>query len=78
MTAKKTEYRVISSTHDQDLADGRVVEPGGTVSLTAEQVSDPHNQDLIRRGLLVEIPDDSGSKAKAKNGGGTTAKKEDS
>ena len=78
MTASKKEYRVISSTHDQDLADGRVVEPGGRVSLTADEARDPHNHDLIVRGLLVEISDESGSKAKAKSGGGTSAKKEDS
>lgn len=60
MAEDKKEYRVISSTHDQDLADGRVVGPGGSAFLSQEEVADPHNQNLIQGGLLVEAPQEQG------------------
>lgn len=51
MTAK---FKV-SSRHPEDLADGRVVEPGQVV--TRVDTGDPHNQRLVDEGLLIEVKD---------------------
>lgn len=46
------EYRVTSS-HPEDLADGRVVGPGEVVSDV--DISIPHNQRLLDDGAIVKI-----------------------
>lgn len=38
----------------QDLADGKVLAPGETVDLSAEQAKEPHNKRLIDEGALVK------------------------
>lgn len=42
---------VSRSRHPVDLADGRLVEPGGTVEVDTE---DPHNKRLIEDGALIQ------------------------
>jgi hypothetical protein len=49
---KSDKYRV-SSTHAEDLADGRLLEPGETAKDVDEK--DPHNKRLINDGKLVKI-----------------------
>lgn len=50
------EYK-LGGGHPQDLASGRMVEPGETVDLTEEEIEDPHNKALIESGLLTSIKD---------------------
>jgi hypothetical protein len=45
-------YKLVGG-HLQDLADGRVLEPGQTTTLTSDALADPHNQRLVDAGLLV-------------------------
>lgn len=47
------EYKLVGSTHPEDLADGRVIGVGETVELSDEDLSDPHNQRLLEEGLLI-------------------------
>jgi hypothetical protein len=42
--------------HPIDLADGRVIEAGEAVKLTAEQARDSHNKTLIADGTLQAPP----------------------
>jgi hypothetical protein len=48
--------------HPIDLADGKVIEAGEGVKLTAEQARDPHNKTLIADGALQAPPKDSADK----------------
>lgn len=41
--------------HPQDLASGRMLEPGEVVDLTDEEVQDPHNALLIEQEILFSI-----------------------
>lgn len=56
---------LVSSTHPEDLASGRVVEPGEIVEV---DVKDSHNRRLVDDGRLILIP----AKRKRKAQGGTT------
>lgn len=42
--------------HVDDLHDGHTVEPGQYVTLTTDQATDPHNQQRIQAGLLIDAP----------------------
>jgi hypothetical protein len=42
-----------ASNHVEDLSDGRTLAPGEVVSLTKEELSDPHNKRLIDEGVLI-------------------------
>lgn len=42
--------------HVDDLHDGRPLEPGSYVTLTADQADHPHNQSRIQAGLLIDAP----------------------
>lgn len=53
------------SNHVEDLADGSIVAPGETVSLTEKQLSEPHNKRLVDEGLLIEAAEE---KADSKEG----------
>lgn len=56
MTATaKTKYRFVGQ-HLDDLADGRILEPGEAYTLTPDEIEDPHNQQRISDGLLLELP----------------------
>jgi hypothetical protein len=59
MTTKtpKASYKLVG-VHPEDLADGRMVEPGQMTALTSDQAADPHNKRLIDEGifLLVDGP----------------------
>jgi hypothetical protein len=46
------EYRNVG-THPEDLHDGRIVEVGGFVILTAEELREPHNQRLVAENVLI-------------------------
>lgn len=48
-------YRFVGP-HLDDLADGRILEPGGFYRLTQTEASEPHNQQRITDGHLVEMP----------------------
>lgn len=53
-------YRFVGG-HVDDLDDGRILEPGGTYKLTADQLEHPHNQRLLEEGLLLSTkPDKEG------------------
>lgn len=54
MTLAKTHYRFVG-THVDDLADGRILEPGQFIDLTDEEATDPHNALRIEAGLLIEV-----------------------
>lgn len=54
MTDTHTEFRV-SSFHSEDLANGQMVDPGGIVRLTDQEIADPYNKRKIDAGLLVEL-----------------------
>lgn len=47
-------YRVNSS-HEIDLADGKVVSPGDNVSLNEKESQELHNMGLIQDGTLVQV-----------------------
>jgi hypothetical protein len=53
--ATKTRLKFVGR-HLDDLADGRVLEPGEIYTLTAAELADPHNQLRIESGLLIEAP----------------------
>lgn len=48
------EYK-LGGLHPQDLASGRLLEPGETVELTDEEARDPHNKALIDSGVLFDL-----------------------
>lgn len=48
-----TRYRFVGQ-HVDDLHDGRVLEPGAFVNLTAADLEQPHNARLVEEGLLVD------------------------
>lgn len=45
---------VVSSTHAEDLASGRVVANGEEITLKDDEIKEPHNAALIDRGVLVQ------------------------
>lgn len=51
----KTRFRFVGQ-HLDDLADGRVLEPGSFIDLTTVEAVDPHNAQRIADGLLIEAP----------------------
>jgi hypothetical protein len=48
-----TRYRFVGQ-HVDDLHDGRTLEPGAFVNLTAAELEQPHNLRLIEEGHLVD------------------------
>ena len=52
-TYSKAKYRYIGTVVG-DLHDGRILVPGEVYALTAAEVDDPHNQQLIESGKLIE------------------------
>jgi hypothetical protein len=42
------------------LASGRPVEPGEFLALTTSEQTEPHNAEMIERGVLVEAPEKEG------------------
>ena len=57
----------VSSAHPVDLADGRVVAGGETVTLKDDEIKEAHNEGLIGSGVLVE--QSTGRKNGQKGGG---------
>lgn len=55
-----TAYRYLGD-HTGDLADGRLLEPGQTYNLDADQVEAAHNAALIADGVLVAIAEEEKS-----------------
>jgi hypothetical protein len=53
--SKSTDYRVPFDWHGIDLADGRTAGPGDVVSLSDEDLKDPHNQALVDEGHLLKV-----------------------
>ena len=53
-TSTKTRFRFVGR-HIDDLADGRILEPGQFVELNDSEIDDPHNQLRISDGLLIEV-----------------------
>jgi pyruvate/2-oxoglutarate dehydrogenase complex dihydrolipoamide acyltransferase (E2) component len=51
-----TKEFVVSSTHPEDLANGRVVAPGEVIELSREQLNEQHNSNLIQNGRLNARP----------------------
>ncbi len=49
---------VYTGSHVGDLADGRTVEPGQTVTLDQAAVDHPHNAHLINAGTLLLVKTD--------------------
>lgn len=41
------------STHVEDLASGRTVEPGEVIHMTEKEAADPHNKRLLDEGILI-------------------------
>jgi hypothetical protein len=60
----KSDFKFIG-THAEDLADGRLLVPGETVSLTSEDLKDPHNARYVDEGLLIS----AGKPASSSKGG---------
>jgi pyruvate/2-oxoglutarate dehydrogenase complex dihydrolipoamide acyltransferase (E2) component len=52
------EYKWVGN-HPQDLADGRWLAPGDTTELSDEDLSDPHNDALLKLGALIPTGEDS-------------------
>lgn len=48
---------IVSSAHVEDLHDGRSLEPGTEVNLSADDLKEPHNTALIEDGRLTSIPE---------------------
>lgn len=46
------EYKWVGN-HSQDLASGRMLEPGETVELSEEEAAIPHNKSLIDEGGMI-------------------------
>ena len=42
-------------THVEDLASGRTIAPGETITLSAEEAEDPHNKRLLDEELLIPV-----------------------
>lgn len=53
-----TEFKYVGL-HLDDVADGRLLEPGRTVDLDEQQQADPHNAQRIKAGLLIPVQHDS-------------------
>lgn len=49
----KTKFRFVGA-HVDDLADGRILEPGGFYELTTDEQADAHNRRHIDNGRLIE------------------------
>lgn len=64
-------YRV-TSTHAENLADGRMVGPGEEVEVDAR---DPHNKQLIEDGKLTAVADETPKRSSSKKGGGDATAK---
>lgn len=54
MATTKNAYKSVS-THVEDLSDGRSVAPGDSITLTAEELKDPHNARLIDEGVFIVV-----------------------
>lgn len=52
-SAPRTEFKFVGA-HLDDLADGRILEPGTTYLLDQKEVEDTHNAQRIEAGLLIE------------------------
>lgn len=61
-TTAKTTFRFVGQ-HLDDLADGRILEPGATYNLDKEATEDPHNAQRITEGLLVEVQRSTGKES---------------
>lgn len=48
-------FRWVGSSHPQSLASGRMLAPGETVELSAEEARDPQNAVLIEEGGLIPV-----------------------
>lgn len=55
--------------HSEDLADGRVVSPGESVELSAEDQRDPHNKRLLDEGILDSTRAEKTGRQKSDNNG---------
>lgn len=67
--SKSTDYRVSLDWHMIDLADGRTAGPGDAVSLSDEDLKDPHNKALVDEGHLLLVEETkSTSKTKTEEG----------
>jgi len=55
-------FRCVSS-HIEDLADGSTVAPGEYVTLSDEDLKDPHNERLVADGILVGTGEKSTNEA---------------
>lgn len=51
-----TDYRYVGR-HPGDLADGRPLEPGETVTLDEDAAAVAHNARLIKEGVLLKVPE---------------------
>ena len=60
--SKSTEYRVSLDWHTIDLADGRTAGPGDVVSLSDEDLKDPHNKALVDEGHLLKAEESKETK----------------
>lgn len=52
-------YKLVGG-HAEDLADGRVLEPGQQAPLTSAEADDAHNRRLLDEGLLVKVAAEKG------------------
>jgi len=64
--SKSTEYRVSLDWHTIDLADGRTAGPGDVVSLSDEDLKDPHNKALVDEGHLLKAEETKDTKSTSK------------
>jgi hypothetical protein len=69
--ATKLTFKSVSS-HVEDLANGRTVEPGGVVSLTGEEQDDPHNKRLIDEGVFIVVEEPTHEKKTTQKEGGNS------
>lgn len=61
MATTKHAYKSVS-THVEDLSDGRSVAPGDSVTLTAEELKDPHNARLVDEGVFIVVEENDKAK----------------
>ena len=53
--ASANEFYLPAGNHPIDLADGRIVGPGESFKLTAEEQKDPHNKRYIDEGVFQSL-----------------------
>lgn len=53
--AQGDEYYLPAGNHLIDLADGRIVGPGDTVKLSADDLKEDHNKRYIDEGILLKL-----------------------